>query len=189
MEFIIDRSKQSYAYSKHMATYVSAFTMIMKTCKGRDKICSVIQYLAEFYYSCNKYSEIPQVVAEFFSGRNRGANVAYKLRGTMKNTRKIFKFLKFIDQISSIIKNIQSKKPFYLKLVIILQHLMAFFSNIFDNIIWSINTQILSYWYSSKLKGFKGKKYFFSLLKIMFKMLGNNYKHQSRIKCMKQILS
>ena len=76
MEFIIDRSKQSYAYSKHMATYVSAFTMIMKTCKGRDKICSVIQYLAEFYYSCNKYSEIPQVVAEFFSGRNRGANVA-----------------------------------------------------------------------------------------------------------------
>ncbi len=185
LEFIIDRSKQSYAYSKHMATYVSAFTMIMKTCKGRDKICSVIQYLAEFYYSCNKYSEIPQVVAEFMTGRNQGANVAFKLRGTMKNTRKIFKFLKFIDQMSSIIKNIGSNKPIYLKLVVILEHLMAFFSNIFDNIIWGINTEILSYWYSSKLKGFKAKKYFFSLLKIMFKMLGNNYKHQSRIKCMK----
>ena len=39
-----------------MATYVSVFTMIMKTCKGRDKICSVIQYIAEFYYNCNKYS-------------------------------------------------------------------------------------------------------------------------------------
>ena len=40
------------------------------------------------------------------AGKNRGANVAFKLRATMKNTRKIFKFLKFIDQISSIIKNI-----------------------------------------------------------------------------------
>ena len=89
-----------------MATYVSAFTLLMKTCKGRDKICSVIQYLAEFYYSCNKYSEIPEVIDEFIAGKNRGANVAFKLRATMKNTRKIFKFLKFIDQISSIIKNI-----------------------------------------------------------------------------------
>jgi len=140
IEFIIDRSKQSYAYSKHMATYVSAFTMIMKTCKGRDKICSVIQYLAEFYYSCNKYSEIQNVVVEFTAGRNQGANIAYKLRGTMKNTRKIFKFLKFIDQISSILKNLESKKPIYLKLVVILEHLMAFFSNIFDNIIWGVNT-------------------------------------------------
>ena len=114
--------------------------MIMKTCKGRDKICSVIQYLAEFYYSCNKYSEIHKVAAEFLTGQNRGAIVAHKLRGTMKNTRKIIKFLKFIDQISSIIKNIESKKPLYLKLVVIMEHLMAFFSNIFDNIIWGINT-------------------------------------------------
>lgn len=49
-------------YGKHMATYVSTFTMIMKTCKGRDKICSVFQYMADFYYNCNKYSEIREVV-------------------------------------------------------------------------------------------------------------------------------
>lgn len=49
-----------------------------------------------------------------------GANVAFKLRATMKNTRKIFKFLKFIDQISSILKNLDSKKPTYLKAVAIL---------------------------------------------------------------------
>lgn len=41
-----------------MATYVSTFTMLMKTCKGRDKICSTIQYISDFYYNCNKYSEI-----------------------------------------------------------------------------------------------------------------------------------
>lgn len=172
-----------------MATYVSAFTMIMKTCKGRDKICSVIQYIADFYYNCNKYSEIAEVLAEFREGRNTGAEVAHKIRGTMKNTRKIFKFLKWIDQLASIIKNIESKKPLYLKIINILEHLMAFFSNFFDNIIWAINTDIISIWYSSKLKLFKAQKYRLSLGKIIFKMLGNNYKHQSRIKCMKEILN
>lgn len=172
-----------------MATYVSAFTMIMKTCKGRDKICSVFQYVADFYYNCNKYSEIEEVLTEFRAGLNTGANVCYKIRGTMKNTRKIFKFLKWIDQIASIIKNIESKKPLYLKVVQILEHLMAFFSNFFDNLIWAINTDIITIWYASKLKTFKGSKYRFSLGKIIFKLLGNNYKHQSRIKDMKDILN
>lgn len=62
--YLKDTSKISFQYGKHMATYVSAFTMIMKTCKGRDKICSVIQYIADFYYNCNKYSEIKEVLTE-----------------------------------------------------------------------------------------------------------------------------
>ena len=115
--------------------------------------------------------------------------MAFKLRGTMKNTRKIFKFLKFIDQISSIIKNIESKKPLYLKIVTIFENLMAFFSNIFDNIIWGINTEIISIWLKRYLRGFKAKKYFFSMMKIIFKMLGNNYKHQSRVRTMKEIIN
>ncbi len=118
--YIKDTSKISFQYGKHMATYVSAFTMIMKTCKGRDKICSVIQYIADFYYNCNKYSEIADVLLEFRGGGNTGAEVAHKIRGTMKNTRKIFKFLKWIDSLASIIKNIESKKPLYLKVVNVL---------------------------------------------------------------------
>jgi hypothetical protein len=66
---------------------------------------------------------------------------------------------------------------------------MAFFSNLFDNIIWGINTEVLDVWFSSKLKKFKANKYFFSLIKIIFKMLGNNFKHHSRIKSMKEILT
>lgn len=65
---------------------------------------------------------------------------------------------------------------------------MAFFSNLFDNIIWTINTNILSRWLSPHLKKLKARKYFFSLLKIVFKMLGNNYKHQLRVKGMKEII-
>jgi len=44
-----------------------------------------------------------------------------------------------MDQLSSIAKNASSKKPIFLKIVMVLEHLMAFFSNIFDNIIWGIN--------------------------------------------------
>jgi hypothetical protein len=43
-------------YGKYVASYVSAFSMVMKTSKGRDKICSIFQYGAALYYSCNKYS-------------------------------------------------------------------------------------------------------------------------------------
>jgi hypothetical protein len=189
LTLIKDTSKISLQYSKHMATYVSAFTMIMKTCKGRDKICSVIQYIADFYYNCNKYSEISEVLENFRSGSSVAAEVAHKLRGTMKNTRKIFKFLKWIDQIASIVKNIESKKPAYLKIINVIEHLLALFSNFFDNIIWAINTEIISIWYGSKQRLFKAYKYRFSLGKIIFKMLGNNFKHQSRIKNMKDILN
>ena len=66
--------------------------------------------------------------------------------------------------------------------------MMAFFSNIFDNMIWAVNTEIISIWYGHKVKGWKGNKYFFSLMKIIFKMLGNNFKHQSRVKTMKEII-
>lgn len=183
--YLRDTSKISFQYGKHMATYVSAFTMIMKTCKGRDKICSVIQYIADFYYNCNKYSEIPEVLLQFRSGKNTGADVAHKIRTTMKNTRKIFKFLKWIDQLASIVKTIESKKSLYHKIIVIVEHIMAFFSNFFDNIIWAINTDVISVWYSSKLKYFKSYKYRFSLGKIIFKMLGNNYKHHLRVKNMK----
>jgi hypothetical protein len=106
----------------------------------------------------------------------------------MKNTRKIFKFLKFVDQLTAILKNVESKKPLYLKVVTILENLMAFFSNLFDNMIWAINTGILSMWYGERLRWLEANKYFFSMLKIIFKMLANNYKHQSRVKVMGEIV-
>ena len=169
-----------------MASTVSSFTMLMKTCKGRDKFCSLIQYTADFYYNCNKYSEIDAVQYSFNEGTNHSANLALKLRSSMKNSRKIFKFLKFIDQISSILKQISSKKPIYMKVVAILEHVMACISSFFDNIIWGINIEVLDYWFSSHYKTFKANKYFFSLCKVIFKMLGNNFKHHNRIKNMKQ---
>lgn len=114
--------------------------------------------------------------------------MSWKLRNSMKNSRKIFKFLKFVEQISSIIKNIESKKPVHVKIVTILELIMACISNFFDNIIWMINIGVLEYWFANHYKKFKANKYLFSLIKVIFKMLNNNFKHHTRIKNMKKIV-
>ena len=43
-------------YGRYVADTVSSLSTLMKTCKGRGKICCLIQYTAALYYSCNKYS-------------------------------------------------------------------------------------------------------------------------------------
>ena len=158
----------------------------MKTCKGRDKFCSIIQYLADFYYNCNKYSEIVAVQNSFQAGTNQGAILCLKLRNSMKNSRKIFKFLKFVEKISSILNQISYDRPLHMKVVVILEHLMASISSFFDNIIWGINIEVLDYWFAAHYKTVKANKYLFSLFKIIFKMLGNNFQHHHRIQSMKQ---
>ena len=37
----------------------------MSSSKGRDKICAVIQYFADFYIHCVKYSNIEETRAAF----------------------------------------------------------------------------------------------------------------------------
>ena len=65
---------------------------------------------------------------------------------------------------------------------------MACCSNFFDNIIWAVNVEVLDWLPSKSVLRLKANKYYFSLLKIIFKMLGNNYKHHIRIRQMKMIL-
>lgn len=69
---------------------------------------------------------------------------------------------------------------------------MSCLSNLFDNIIWGINIEVLGPYFSNHYKAFKANKYFFSLAKIILKMLGSyfdilgsNFEHHHRIKNMK----
>lgn len=66
----------------------------------------------------------------------------------MKNSRKIFKFLRFIDELASVMKTLDSKKPIYLKIVGVLESLASCLSGFFDNIIWGINIEVLDYWFA-----------------------------------------
>jgi len=66
---------------------------------------------------------------------------------------------------------------------------MACVSNLFDNLIWAVNVKLME---SIDRRGrlqLKSHKYLFSLLTIIFKMLGNNFKYHNRIRCMNELLA
>jgi hypothetical protein len=45
----------------YVASKVSMLSMFMSTTKGRDKICSLIQYVADLHLQCIKHTNIPEV--------------------------------------------------------------------------------------------------------------------------------
>ena len=61
----------------------------------------------------------------------------------MSNGRKIFRFLKFLDEIKSIRKALNSNKPKWLKAMMSLSKISSFFFYILDNILWGINIGVL----------------------------------------------
>lgn len=46
--------QQTIRYSNIVAVRISDLAILMKTCKGRDKVCSLIQYLSHIYCSLPK---------------------------------------------------------------------------------------------------------------------------------------
>ena len=55
------RARIQKEYQKSMANLLLLLFIVYyayETCKGRDKICSFIQYTSDFYYHCLKYSGI-----------------------------------------------------------------------------------------------------------------------------------
>jgi hypothetical protein len=55
------RARIQQEYRKNMANLLLLlflFYYANETCKGRDKICSFIEYTSDFYYHCLKYSGI-----------------------------------------------------------------------------------------------------------------------------------
>ena len=48
-------------YGKFVASTASSVSSLMSSSKGRDKICSIIQYHADFYLACVKYTNLNEV--------------------------------------------------------------------------------------------------------------------------------
>ena len=69
--------------------------------------------------------------------------VAARIEQSMSNGRKIFRFLKFLDEIKRIKKALSSKKPVWLKAMMTLSNISSFLYYLFDNILWGINIGVL----------------------------------------------
>jgi len=67
----------------------------------------------------------------------------------MSQGRKIFRFLKFLDELKTIQTFLKTtNKPFFLKVLITLRHVSSFFYYILDNTLWGVKTGVLKYFYS-----------------------------------------
>lgn len=118
---------------------VSQVSLFMQTTKGRDKICCLIQYLADLYEACIKFSNIPEIRDSELVRRR----VAQRIRESMKNGRKIFKFLKFFDSIRLLSALVYKNKPMFYKSIMSTMHVCNFFYYIADHIIWGANVGVL----------------------------------------------
>ena len=59
-----ERSVKIIRGTKVLVDQAKNAKLVLGTSKGRDKICSIIQYVARFVYVCNVHSSIPEVQEE-----------------------------------------------------------------------------------------------------------------------------
>ena len=129
---------------------VQASRMLYKTMqssKGRNKICGIIQYAAKFRYYCNIHSNIPDVMEALKNVENKkSVLMSGRIVDSMSKGRKIFRFLKFVDEFYKITELVKKRSKFnkLLTNMMILSRVGSFFYYILDNFMWAINTGIFS---------------------------------------------
>eukprot|EP01017_Pseudomicrothorax_dubius_P003745 TRINITY_DN10603_c0_g2_i2.p1 TRINITY_DN10603_c0_g2~~TRINITY_DN10603_c0_g2_i2.p1 ORF type:complete len:322 (-),score=51.80 TRINITY_DN10603_c0_g2_i2:53-1018(-) len=160
-----NRSNITVRYGTYIVSTASFVGHLMSTSKGRDKICSLIQYIAQFYYECINNSNILTVQELHGESAIISALIAIRIRKSMSSGRKIFRFLKFVDEIGHIHKvAFKSKKRSLPKFLTILGHIASAVYYFLDNTIWAANIGVLTSLVSQeKIVDLKQKKDSFSL--------------------------
>jgi len=115
------------------------------------------------------------------------ALVAGKMKNSMSQARKVFRFMRSFEEVKNIIKMMENKKTWSMKFLLIFSHIMSFFYYIHDNILWGLNIGILrqNFLFFQFFKNFiksdviseknqiicKNRKNIFSLIKVCLNML------------------
>lgn len=132
--------------SKILIEASKTLSMIMSSSQGRKKICSLIEYVAQLKYYCAIYSNIPELRDKFIQMDKEKKLISGVIAQTMNKNKKIFKFLKFVDEFYKLTKTLKAKKKYdkFLGNMLLLSNLAALNYFIIDNFLWAINTGILS---------------------------------------------
>lgn len=150
---IVDRSKIIVQGTKVLVEQAKNFKAILGSSKGRDKICSIIQYTAKFVYTCHIHSNIPEIQEQMkyrrltrkFGKLREDKLMSARVHMSMSRNRKIFNLFKFVDELYHILRvNGDKDKEPYLRFFATLSHCGAFFYYALDNLIFLINTRIVS---------------------------------------------
>ncbi len=80
------------------------------------------------------------------AGDYKSARLCLKIKESMSQGRKIFRFLKSLDELKTIQNFLKTtNKPLFLKVLITLRHVSSFFYYILDNTLWGVKTGVLKY--------------------------------------------
>jgi len=83
------------------------------------------------------------------------ANFASKIKDSMSQARKIFRFLNFLLELKKLQDVLKTKKNFAMKFMMAFSHIFSFCYYINDNILWAINIGMLRFiWFSSHFSCF-----------------------------------
>lgn len=116
-----EQIRQTVRSTGSVVVQMSDLALLMKTCKGRDKVCALVQYLCEVYSRA--------VLAK--------ALRASRLKVALKNGRKIFKLLKFMEGAKKVSKMVRDgHKPWGYRLVYLGSVLIGMATNFLDNVLW-----------------------------------------------------
>lgn len=89
------------------------------------------------------YSNLPELRALVKDREYAGTLYSGKISSSLSQGRKIFRFLKFFDEIKKFSKA-QGNKPAYLKFLMRLAPVFSFFYYIFDNTLWVMGSAMLN---------------------------------------------
>ena len=113
----------------------------MDSSKGRDRLLSIVQYSADLYKECMKDYLTSNGLSEWpLSMRN-----AKSIKKTMSQGRKIFRLLKFMDEIVNVDAHWKMMKT--ADLIVSLQCINDFFSfwyYVIDNVVWAASIGLIS---------------------------------------------
>jgi hypothetical protein len=138
-ERMTQKTKTLLVSATSFSTYFSIF---LGSTKGRDKFLAFFQYCFEFYCGCSEYSSLEHVRQLFKYGRIPSVKLAHVLAENISQARKIFRLLKFLDEVKGMGRIIRSKKAISVKYLSIITHTFSFLYYLLDNFIWLVNVLI-----------------------------------------------
>jgi hypothetical protein len=117
----------------------SCVTQILRSSRGRYKLFGVVQYLAALYKDCMlDYLHLYRI-----KEWPRKVRSSKTLQDSMKNGRKVFRLLRWIEEVGSIDKNLRKAHDWVSSLKF-LRHLVGIFYYLFDNILWVAEAGVIN---------------------------------------------
>lgn len=98
--------------------------------------------------------------------------IEHNVKESISSARKVFRLLRFLDEVKGMAKILRTNKPLPFKILSILTYTFSFMYYVTDNMLWLISVLLTSKAIDRKYEGMvKDRKNTFSLLRIVFYLI------------------